>query len=492
MARYTEYKHLLDDGKTVVDEKGNKHDVYERDQLLGGGKNIYIDGKKYQTYDHLLDDGKALVRPDGSSVNVYSSDHLLDDGKTVYAGSDTYDVYSGKNIFGDPYTQVNQRGGYSAPSGGYGGGYGGGYTGGYGGGFDAYTAPPAGAYFPGSVSVPKENVSLLTEFLVLLFLPCLSVLTGYLTREGGLIIFAVFLMTWSGVVLTGLWGTFTELLPALGTAIILGKFMCAHAALQSTSYASPHPLLGIFASLGLVLVLGLFVTDETEELIPGFILGAVYAGVLWWTASASGHISRNIRLIANLVLEGGFLLCFILGTASCLIKEHKNMGGNKFDRVHALKLLGAGCLPPLLADLIYQVTGKAVPRLVTAAVLLISYLIIGLVLQKRSYYEAKYRFWILVPLAVLLALAMVTRLPSEAIPDELITSDFLRLMAGSPVIRFLTKGLIRCSTGVGNLAESTLSPLVRGRYPDIPNAYYGIWLYAAARLICSLTLKCRK
>ena len=46
--------------------------------------------------------------------------------------------------------------------------------------------------------------------------------------------------------------------------------------------------------------------------------------------------------------------------------------------------------------------------------------------------------------------------------------------------------------GVGNLAESLLGPLVRGRYPDIPNAYYGIWLFAAARLICSLTLKCRK
>jgi hypothetical protein len=492
MARYKEYKHLLDDGKTVYDEKGNRHEVYENDQLLGGGKNIYIDGKKYQTYDHLLDDGKTLVRPDGSSIDVYSSDHLLDDGKTVYAGGNTYDVYSGKNIFGESYTQVNQRGGYSAGSGGYGGGYTGGDGGGYAGGYDAYTSPPPSGFYHGPISVPKENVSLAVEFLVLLLLPCLSVLTGFLTREGGLIIFAVFLLTWSGMVLGGLRGTFTDLLPALGTAVILGKFTCVHAALQTTSYASPHPLLGTLAVLGLALVLGLFVTDETEELIPGFFLGAVYAGVLWGTASVSGHISRNIRLVANLIMEGGLLICLVLGTASCLIREHKNMGGNKFDRFQALKLLGAGCLPPLLADIIYQVTGKAVPRLVTAAVLLLSYLIIGLALQKRSYYEAKYRFWILVPLALLLAFAMIARLPADAIPDKLIHSDFLRFMAESPVVGFLTKGLIRCSTGVGNLAEASLDPLVKGRYPDIPNTYYGIWLYAAARLICSLTLKCRK
>lgn len=118
--------------------------------------------------------------------------HLLDDGKTIYAVGNTYDVYSGKNIFGDPYTQVSQRGGYSAPSGGYSGGY------------DAYTSLPQGTFYHGPVSVPKENVSLLTELMAFLLLPCLSVLTGDLTREGGLIIFSVFLMTRSGVVLHGL------------------------------------------------------------------------------------------------------------------------------------------------------------------------------------------------------------------------------------------------------------------------------------------------
>ena len=52
-------------------------------------------------------------------------------------------------------------------------------------------------------------------------------------------------------------------------------------------------------------------------------------------------------------------------------------------------------------------------------------------------------------------------------------------------------GLIGGLYALGYTADE-LDSLVRGRYPDIPNAYYGIWLYAAARLICSLTLKCRK
>ena len=484
MAKYTEYDHLLDDGKTVYDEHGNRHEVYESDQLLGGGKNIYIDGKKYQTYDHFLDDGKTVVRPDGSSYDMYTSDHILDDGKTVYADGKTYDLYSGTGIFGDQYTYVNQRGGSRGSSRGTG-------YGSSGGGSSYDYSIPSGAYY-GPVSIPKERISIVHEIMILLFLPAMAVLGGGLGGEAFLILFAVFLLAWSGTVLSGLHSGWCEFLPSLAAALIIGKLLLVFNALQNTAYRSDHPAAGTILFFVLLVILELFLTEETEEFVPGFFIGALYAGALLAAGYMSASAGDKVRLTANLIVEGGFVLCLAASALSLLFKEKKNLAGDVFDRKHALKLLSAGCIPPLLVDLLYAVTGKAVPRLLLAGLLLVSYLIIAIVMQKVSYYDSLYRFWILVPLALLLALAMISKLPAEAVPDAFISSAFLHFISDNPLTGFMTRGLIRCSTGVGNLAESILNPLFKGRYPDISNIFYGIWLYAAARCICSTALKFKK
>ena len=293
LAKYTEYKHLLDNGKTVYDEHGNRHEVYESDQLLGGGKNIYIDGKKYETYDHLLDNGKTVVRPDKSSYDMYTCNHLLDNGKTVYADGNTYDVYSGTGIFGDHYTHVNQRGGS------YGSSTGSGY-----GGYD-YTVP----------SVPEEysGVSSYAGFVpgsTKIFVP----------RAGAVDI----IITTFGLALSGaaLWWYTTELpvalIIAMVTIIILGI------AQRNKYHDADRQSIWYMWSMIFVTLVGYYMVQHKGTSSGGILIEIAFWGMpiayLLLMASTCAYATGDIN-------DGGVLfLCIILIVVSWFITIYRARG----------------------------------------------------------------------------------------------------------------------------------------------------------------------
>ena len=139
------HDHFFDDGKSYVDENGNRIDAYKN--FWDDGVSYYKDGQKIGTsYKNFWDDGVSTYDNQGQKVSS-TYKNFWDDGYSTYNNegqkiSSTYD-----NFWDDGTTTYTYGSSGSGLGAGYGGGYSGysgytgGYVGGYSGGYSGYHRP---------------------------------------------------------------------------------------------------------------------------------------------------------------------------------------------------------------------------------------------------------------------------------------------------------------------------------------------------------------